>query len=395
MALTVAFSVLLSLLFWYGANGLTESVENLLYSKSGAIEEEKSLGENISEAGYRYSREGGLVQDTEVKCNHDFNSPLRESDPISCLENGLYGDRGYWRCTSNCDDREANITGTSQWAWQVACPQCNLNYASQKSLCLIMSKLNRRRVVIVGDSVQGHLAEDFASVFGAQRNKSSNKPFPYDLVWDITKCKGLKVTVTFLRDDLMQSSYVANVTRWQIWRSAIARHRRVNLDWVNMKSVYDPQHDVLIFSTGLHHENRTRFEEIVSEFSYKLQAHNNTFPVIFRRSVGGHPHCERFKKPISASDSDSIWDKVMSDERSKRMFADRFRWNQQHSMNQYVVETLRRLEVPFLDIDVEEATKGRFDAHKGNDCLHFLGASRSVYKTWVHMINTYLVAKIS
>ena len=48
--------------------------------------------------------------------------------------------------------------------------------------------------------------------------------------------------------------------------------------------------------------------------------------------------------------------------------------------------------VSFLDVNVDELTKGRYDAHKGNDCLHFLGAGRSVYRSWVHMINTQLLA---
>ena len=83
------------------------------------------------------------------------------------------------------------------------------------------------------------------------------------------------------------------------------------MDWVNTKSAYNPHEDVLIFSTGLHHENRTRFEEIVNGFVHKLQVHNNTFPVVFRRSVGGHPRCKDYRKPISASEYDSVWEEVM------------------------------------------------------------------------------------
>ena len=126
----------------------------------------------------------------------------------------------------------------------------------------------------------------------------------------------------------------------------------------------------------------------MDRFVRKLSSHNNSFPVILRRSVGGHSYCERYKHSISSHEAELVWKKVVADEGLRKRFVERYRWNQQSSMSQYIADTMTFYNVSFLDVNVDELTKGRYDAHKGNDCLHFLGAGRSVYRSWVHMINT-------
>lgn len=330
---------------------------------------------------------------SNLTCPYDFSGIRPDQDiDVVCLEKKLYSSTGRWYC-KNCITESATPPNTV-WEWQLACPQCRIRYTTKSSMCSIMAKLNRRRILISGDSIQGHLSEDFASIVGATKLKPPGKPFPTDIEY-LVLCNNeqvLNFTIGFLRDDLLESIHIPNITRMHVWRSNIARHRRVNLDWLNTNSIYDPQHDLLIFSTGPHHENKTRFMEIVNRLSNKLKLLNTSVPIIFRYSVGGHPLCTKFRTPISEIEYKSLWDKVMTNKKMKSVYVEKFRWHQQIWINEYISKTFDTLNVPLLNVDVENLSRCRVDAHRGNDCLHFTGASRSVYKYWVHMIHTYLLA---
>ena len=93
----------------------------------------------------------GASQCTEIEnpreCKYDFSDPGRKLDSILCLEKGLYADKGLWRC-SNCSS--SDVTKLN-WVWQVACPQCSLKYMSRRTMCYIMKKINKQRILIAGD----------------------------------------------------------------------------------------------------------------------------------------------------------------------------------------------------------------------------------------------------
>merc|ERR1712196_500589 len=112
---------------------------------------------------------------SNLTCPYDF-SGTKDVDVV-CFEKKLYASTGRWYC-KNCVAE--NTTQDNIWEWQLACPQCRIRYATKSSMCSIMAKLNRRRILISGDSIQGHLSDNFASIVGATKLKPHGKPFPID-----------------------------------------------------------------------------------------------------------------------------------------------------------------------------------------------------------------------
>ena len=266
------------------------------------------------------------------------------------------------------------------WEWaSSSCSLYNNRPITRQAACRILR--SARRVLFVGDSVQGQFATSFVSLLGA-RTKWHEPTAPFDRLDDEWAVCGTElersVEVAFMRDDFLWSRFDRSYPRkaW-VFKTKEARHRVTNWDWLQSPDLFNASKDIVVFNAGPHYHNETSLRNNITDLARKFKVHmkevagSNVFPIIFRYSVGGHPKCDKSRGPITQREFDAMWNAIRASPAKKAHFMDKYAWHLQPRFNSIIVKAFQRHHISIVKFDVETPSRFRKDAHPPGDCLHW------------------------